>query len=50
MLALGGLGKSEIYLRAIDAARIGADRRNNKYTSPGVKEGSNKLFSHKRIV
>ena len=24
MLALGGLGKSEIYLRAIDAARIGA--------------------------
>ena len=65
MLALGGLGKSEIYLRSIDAARIDtaridaaqidavridADRRNNKYTSPGVKEGSNKLFSHKTIV
>ena len=70
MLALGGLGKSEIYLRAIDAARIGAvlidaaridaaridaaridaARGNTNYNSPGVKEGSSKLFLTKRIV
>ena len=60
MLALGGLGKSEIYLRAIDAARIGAAlidaaridaaRGNTNYNSPGVNEGSSKLFLHKRIV
>ena len=60
MLALGRLGKSEIYLRAIDAARIGAvlidaaridaARGNTKYNSPGVNEGSSKLFLHKRIV
>ena len=86
----GGLGKSEIYLRSIDAARIDtaridaaqidavlidaaridaaqidaaridaaridaaridAVRGNTKYNSPGVNEGSSKLFLHKRIV
>ena len=44
------LSLARIEAAEIDAVRIDADRRNNKYTSPGVKEGSNKLFSHKRIV
>ena len=34
----------------IDAARIDAARGNTKYNSPGVNEGSSKLFLHKRIV
>ena len=57
--------KSEIYLWSIDAARIDtaridaaqidavridAARGNTKYNSPGVNEGSSKLFLHKRIV